>query len=408
MTTERVRASQPVIRKMNTRLPTDTIEMQDADPTVAVDELNCVLAEIRVLTPLSIIVPTYREVDNIPILLNRLEWMRQRHDLNIEVLIMDDQSNDGSVEAVDGTGFDWARIIVRDGPRGLSSAVLDGILLSRFPVIVVMDCDLSHPPEKIPDLILALETGQQFAIGSRYVPGGSTDDRWGFFRWLNSRIAVLLARPLTNVRDPMSGFFALRRSELVKARSLNPIGYKIGLELIVKCDLENVAEIPIHFADRIHGESKLTLKQQLLYLQHLRRLYMHRFMYFSAAAQFAAVGASGVLVNLAVLTAALWLGLRPAVAVAAGIAVSVVSNFLLNRRFTFSYARTGNPWQQFLGFLGASAAGMIVNYVTTLSFATKFGALPLQVAALCGISAGMVLNYTINQFLVFRRRMGHD
>ena len=77
-----------------------------------------------------------------------------------------------------------------------------------------MDCDLSHPPEKIPDLILALETGQQFAMGSRYVPGGSTDDRWGFFRWLNSRIAILLARPLTDAKDPMSGFFAFRRSKL--------------------------------------------------------------------------------------------------------------------------------------------------------------------------------------------------
>lgn len=365
-------------------------------------------AAIRVLTPLSIIVPTYREAENIPLLLGRLDRLRREYALTLEVLIMDDRSDDGSVEAVERAGFDWARIIVRDGPRGLSAAVVDGLRLSRYPVIVVMDGDLSHPPERIPDLVLALETGQQFAIGSRYVPGGNTDDRWGFFRWLNSRVATWLARPLTTARDPMSGFFALRRSDLAKARDLNPVGYKIGLELIVKCGLENVAEIPIHFTNRVHGESKLTFKQQLLYLQHLRRLYIHRFKYFSAAAQFAVVGASGVLVNLTVLTCALWLGVRPALAVAAGIAVSVVSNFLLNRRFTFSYARTEDAWRQFAGFLAASAAGMAVNYAGTMYVAARFEGLPLQLAAICGIAAGMLLNYTVNQFFVFRRRMGHE
>lgn len=366
------------------------------------------LAAIRVLTPLSIVIPTYKEAQNIPILLQRIDQLRREHDLTLEVLVMDDQSNDGSVEAVERSGFAWAKIVVRNGRRGLSPAVVDGFKLARYPVLVVMDADLSHPPEKIPDLILALETGQQIAIGSRYVPGGSTDHRWGFFRWLNSRIATLLARPLTSVRDPMSGFMALRRAELDRARSLNPIGYKIGLELIVKCGLENVGEIPIHFSNRVHGESKLTLKEQFRYLQHLRRLYIHRFKYFSAAAQFAVVGASGVVVNLAVLTVAVWIGLRPAIAVAAGIAVSLVSNFLLNRRFTFSYARKGRLGRQFLGFLGASSAGMIVNYLVTMFVSLRVPALPIQVAALCGIASGMSLNYAMNQFLVFRHRMGHD
>jgi len=369
---------------------------------------NPPLAKIQVLTPVSIIVPTFREVANIPPLLERIDAVRRQWGLDAEVLFLDDRSDDGSVEAVARAGFDWARIIVRDGPRGLSPAVVDGLRLARSPVIVVMDADLSHPPEKIPDLILALQSGQQFAIGSRYVPGGSTDDRWGFFRWLNSRVATLLARPLTTARDPMSGFFALRKSDLGLARELNPVGYKIALELIVKCNLENVGEVPIHFADRVHGESKLTLKQQLLYLKHLRRLYIHKFKYFSAAAQFAAVGATGVVVNLAVLTLALRLGANAASAVAAGIAVSVITNFLLNRRFTFSYARERNIGRQFAGFLGASAAGMVVNYSVTMSVAGQVPHVPLQLAALSGIAAGMVLNYVINQFLVFRRRMGHE
>src|SRR4051794_476032 len=324
------------------------------------------LAEIRVLTPISIVIPTYREVENIPHLLDRIEALRERQDLTLELLLMDDGSDDGSVEAVESSGYPWARMVVRQGPRGLSAAVLDGLRLARYPVVVVMDADLSHPPEKIPDLILGLAAGQQFMIGSRYVPGGSTDDDWGFFRWLNSRVATWLASPLTQARDPMAGFFAFRRDVLDKALYLNPIGYKIGLELIVKCGLENVGEVPIDFTDRRFGQSKLSFKEQLRYIQHLRRLYVYKFAYLSSAVQFAAVGLSGVFVNLAIISLLVTLGVPEAPAVLAGIAVSVVTNFLLNRRFTFSYARGGPIGKQFLGFVLASAAGAAVNFATTL------------------------------------------
>jgi dolichol-phosphate mannosyltransferase len=366
------------------------------------------LAAIRVLTPISIIVPTYKEVESLPHLLDRIESLRAVHDLTLEVLIMDDNSNDGSVEYVERSGYDWAKIIVREGPRGLSPAVLDGLRLARYPVVFVMDADLSHPPEKIPDMVLALASGQQFVIGSRYVAGGGTDDDWGFFRWLNSRVATVLARPLTDAHDPMAGFFAFRRAELEKARYLNPIGYKIGLELIVKCNLENVGEVPIQFVDRKFGQSKLSLKEQLRYLQHLRRLYIYKFAYLSSAVQFAMVGLSGVVVNLAIISALVPLGVPRLLAVAAGIAVSVVTNFLLNRRFTFSYARTDPIARQFAGFVVASAAGAAVNFGVTFLTSARWPSLPIQVAALCGIAAGMVLNYLANQFLNFRRRMYND
>jgi dolichol-phosphate mannosyltransferase len=286
--------------------------------------------------------------------------------------------------------------------------VLDGIRLAKHPVVVVMDADLSHPPEKIPDMMLALASGQQFVIGSRYVPGGSTDDKWGFFRWLNSRVATILASPLTDARDPMAGFFALRRAELSKAHYLNPIGYKIGLELIVKCGLENVGEVPIHFTDRRFGQSKLSFKEQLRYLQHLRRLYIYKFTYLSSAVQFAVVGLSGVVVNLGIISIATALGAHESLAVALGILVSVVTNFFLNRRFTFGHARNRPMRQQFINFVLASAAGAAVNYATTLLVSWRWPELPIQLAALWGIGAGMVLNYLANQFIVFRRRMGHD
>ena len=369
------------------------------------------LARIVVSTPVSIVVPTYREAQNIPHLIARLRALRDTHELELEVLFMDDMSRDGSVEAVAEAGLDWARIVEREGARGLSQAVIEGFRLARHPVLVCMDCDLSHPPEKIPQMVLALASGQEFVIGSRYVPGGSTDDDWGFLRWLNSRVATLLARPLTDTRDPMSGFFALRKADFDRARHLNPVGYKIALELIVKCGFANVGEVPIHFSDRVHGSSKLNLKEQLRYIQHIRRLYLHEFANAMHFLQFMIVGASGVAVNLAMLSLLLAFGVREPLALAGGIAVSVVSNFLLNRRFTFSYARARNVWTQFLGFLGASSIGMAVNYLVALYLVRQI--LPdrpgsVQLAALAGIACGMLFNFLGNRYVVFRKRYIRD
>ena len=146
--------------------------------------------------------------------------------------------------------------------------------------------------------------------------GGTTSDDWGVLRWLNSRVAILLSRPLTNIEDPMAGFFALRRSTFDRAADANPIGYKIGLELIVRCRCERVVEIPIHFEDRQYGRSKLGFKQQLLYLEHLRRLYLVKYGTWNPTLQFLFVGGMGTLVNVAALTLLLQLRLAQEAAVA--------------------------------------------------------------------------------------------
>lgn len=224
----------------------------------------------------SVIIPTYKEAPNIQPLLASLADVRSRSGLEFDVWIMDDQSRDGTRQAIERAGFAWVRLVERTGRRGLSAAVLEGVMASRGRRVVVMDADLSHPAGAIPALIAALDGGADFAIGSRYAPGASTDDDWGMGRWLNSKVATVLALPLARLHDPMSGFFALDRSLLGRAGALNPVGYKIGLELLVKCRARRVAEVPIHFADRRAGTSKLSFKQQMLYLEHLRRLYWFR------------------------------------------------------------------------------------------------------------------------------------
>ncbi len=235
------------------------------------------LEQRRSTRSVSVIVPTYKEVENLPLLSERLDQVRQKHHLSLELLIMDDDSQDGTEELVSSIDKDWITLVVRKNERGLSKAVVEGLKLARGDVFVVMDADLSHPPEKIPEMLAELERGADFVMGSRYVAGGLTGDSWGLFRWLNSRVATLLARPLTSVKDPMSGFFALPRATFESACDLNPIGYKIGLELMVKCDLFRIEEIPIHFENRQFGKSKLTLTQQKKYLQHLFRLFIYKY-----------------------------------------------------------------------------------------------------------------------------------
>ncbi len=225
---------------------------------------------------ISIIVPTYREAENLPALLERLGRVREDSCPNLEVILSDDDSQDGTEEVVKELALPWVRLLVRTENRGLSPAVLDGMALADHDVLVVMDADLSHPPEKIPEMVEALANGCDFVVGSRYVPGASTDETWGFFRWVNSKGATLMARPFTRINDPMSGFFALRRETYEGADNLNPIGYKIGLELLVKARCRNAGEIPIHFSDRQFGESKLSFAEQMRYLRHLARLLVYK------------------------------------------------------------------------------------------------------------------------------------
>jgi dolichol-phosphate mannosyltransferase len=351
---------------------------------------------------LTIVVPTYKEAENIPHLIDRVAAVRAACGIAIDMLFMDDNSKDGSAEIVAARPEEWVRLIERTGPRGLSEAVLDGFERARGEVILCMDADLSHPPPAIPQMIAKLEAGADFVFGSRYVDGGSTAHDWGFLRWLNSRVATLLARPLTAVQDPMAGFFALRRSTFEAGRDFNPIGYKIGLELMVKCGCERVVEVPIHFEDRKFGQSKLTMTQQVLYLKHLRRLYIFKYGVWSQLLQFLIVGGMGAVVNLSLLTVFLKVGVPEKGAVALAIFAAMCFNFVLNRRFSFAGARDGSWMHQFARFVAATSVGAGINYAVTLGMLEYAPDLPTQAAALVGIAVGTVSNFVASRYLVFR------
>jgi dolichol-phosphate mannosyltransferase len=227
---------------------------------------------------ISIVVPTYQEAANLRLLAEAVNEALSGSALEYELVFVDDNSQDGSEEICAELAERLpVRMVVRRSERGLATAVIDGIAASTGDLVVVMDGDLSHPPSVIPDMMEKLLQGESdFVLGSRYVEGGSIHGDWSVFRRLNSVIPSLLARPLCGLQDPMSGFFAFRRIDMPDARRLSPIGYKIALEIYVKGDFTNPAELPIHFARRQHGQSKLSLREQLNFLRHLGRLYAYK------------------------------------------------------------------------------------------------------------------------------------
>ena len=285
---------------------------------------------------MSIVVPTYRESANISTLVERVQATLVETGIEWELILADDDSNDGSDRVVAELAERLpARLVTRRAPsRDPSRSVLLGIRSARFDRIVVMDADLSHPPERIVDLIRALDAGCEMALGSRYAPGGVVDRAWSPWRLLNSRLGTLLARPLTACSDPMSGFFAIDRHALPEPCSLQPIGYKIALELMVRGKLQ-VEEVPIGFHDRTYGSSKMGFRQQLDFLRHLYRLYVYRYGTPVRVLCFALVGASGFIIDVACYVVLQWVGVEHRLARFLSFWPAVSWNWLLNRCVTF-------------------------------------------------------------------------
>lgn len=343
----------------------------------------------------SIIVPTYREAANIPALVDRLHRAMDETGIEWELILADDNSGDGSDRIVAGLANSWpVRLVVRhDTPRDLSLSVLMGLQFARFETLVVLDADLSHPPERIADLLAALSKECDMVVGSRYVPGGTVDCDWGWWRLLNSRLATALAVPLTSSTDPMSGFFAVRRSALPAWSSLHPIGYKIGLELMVRGQL-HTKDVPIDFSDRQAGHSKINHRARVGFLRHLYRLYRFRLGSLTGALGLAKVIAarfSGFLVDVAGFLALQVAGLDHRLARSLSLGSAGGLSWLLNGRLTgeteSSKVRAARS-PAFLAGLGIN----IGSYMCMTTFVASFERHRV-IALLCGICIGRVCEF---------------
>lgn len=218
---------------------------------------------------LSVVVPTYNEAGSVPKLAERLHAALGARDW--ELVIVDDGSPDGTADIAAALAPRIpTNVVRRAGKGGLASAVIAGFAAARGDILVVMDADLSHPPELVPALLSAIEDGADLAVGSRYVAGGGVED-WPMRRQIVSRVACLMGSVLVPVRDATSGFFALRRS-VIDGVTLNPIGFKIGFEVIARGRYRSVVEVPYTFRDRELGASKFGRREIGQYVVQLGQI----------------------------------------------------------------------------------------------------------------------------------------
>ena len=365
----------------------------------------------------SIIIPTYNESQNI---IQILESIGEHLPKNIltEAIVVDDNSSDGTGQIVEdylnrvkqkiGYTID---VIHRKAKTGLSSAILHGIQNSSGDTIVVMDSDFSHPPKIIPRLVEEIKNSKSdIVIASRYMAGGSIKG-WTSKRKLISKTATGIAKVGLNINqsDPMSGFFAFRR-KIIDGLKIEAIGYKILLEILVKTKGVKVSEIPYTFSDRMYGSSKLNSSTMFDYVRSVWMLYRYghkakvgetqtSIRFISKAGRFYTVGASGLLVNylISLLFVDAIMNFWYIHATIIGILVSMSSNFILNKIWTFEDRNfeAKETLAQYGKFVGFSSLGALIQlgmvYVLVDAYQIMYP-IALILAVIIAASSNFILN----------------
>jgi len=374
---------------------------------------------------LSIVIPTYNESQNIIKILDSLRSMPPR-EMDTEIIVVDDNSPDGTGKVVEEyvkkskIGAYPVQVIRRENKGGLSSAILAGIKHSKADAIVVMDSDLSHPPQTVSKMIEELDSSNcDIVVASRYVKGGSISG-WPFKRKLISRGATKIAqRGLgIKIKDPMSGFFAFRR-HIINNIKFDSLGYKILLEILVKAKGAKVKEIPYAFTDRKSGSSKLDLAVFFDYLKSVWRLYRYgksvqenekrtSVRFLSKAGRFYTVGASGLIVNYFVsfLFGAVLSNLWYLYATMIGIVFSMSTNFILNKIWTFEDRDFGlqRTLIQYGLFLGFSGIGAVLQLLTIYAL-VESQHMNYSLALFAAVAIASVGNFILNKRWTFQEKV---
>jgi len=236
---------------------------------------------VKQVQKFGLVIPTLNEAGNLPVLFDRIRTALSAADITYEIIVVDDDSQDGTAEVVQRfTETDpRIRLIVRKGRRGLAGAVIHGWEHTDADLLGVIDADLQHPPELLPLLIEGVNSGNDIAVASRYTKANSTTG-WNAARYAVSRLGTLVSMPLQRrgmrVKDPLSGFFVVRR-ECIDGVRLQPAGFKILLEILVRARIKSAVEIPFQFGLRYAGKSKADVKVALDYFSLLSKLSREAF-----------------------------------------------------------------------------------------------------------------------------------
>jgi dolichol-phosphate mannosyltransferase len=359
-----------------------------------------------------VILPTYNEKENIVPLLGALQeqFSKIPHDMNI--LVVDDNSPDGTADVVRAAIRTTSNIFLITGQKqGLGAAYVRGMKYAvndlHADVVMEMDADFSHKPEDVPRLIEAIDRGADFVIGSRYVPGGKIPEDWGFLRRMNSKWGNTFARYIAGmykVRDCTAGFRAIRASIIMKIDfdAFKVRGYAFQISLLHEAIINHavVREIPVEFVDRKRGQTKLGLSDIVEFMLNAWWIRLERSKTFL---KFSVVGITGVVVNLVSFTILMNFGLNKFIASPVAIELSIMSNFLFNNFWTFSdRGRDSKIHIRGLKFNIISVIGLVVSYSTflLLSMINPTGIPQIHQAA--GIVPATIINYFMNAYWTFK------
>lgn len=358
---------------------------------------------------ISIIIPTYSEMDNIGVLLERIDKCLEN--VKYEIVIVDDNSPDGTAEFVKELSNTYnIKLVVRKNERGLATAVVEGFKHASGNILVVMDADLQHPPEKIISMIEEVDNGADIVIASRY----NEEEGFGqfnIFRKIISKGANSLARvlfqKLSGIKDIQSGFFALKK-DVVNGVVLNPIGYKILLEILIVGNYNDVKEIGYKFSQRENGKSKLGIKTIIDYVNHLVHLSL-RTGDLKRFGKYCIIGVSGIFVNTFILyffTSILKIGISYLLLSSAiAYEVSILTNFILNDKWTFKDLVIQGKSQGFVAramyFNSAMVTGAILGIFLLYVFTNIFS-INYLISNLISIFIVFILRYYASITMVWK------
>lgn len=353
---------------------------------------------------ISIIIPCYNEGRNVITVTDRIYAALSGLPLSYEILFVDDSSDD-TTRFLDELSHRYSnvRYLHRTNTRGLGTAVVDGFNAAKADALIVMDCDLQHPPEVLPDVIHALKTND-VVIPTRFKDGGS-DGGLNFFRklvsWTARKIGQWTIRRLRFVSDCTSGFFGIHRA-VISNVTLNPNSWKILMEVLVKGNYNTIAEPPYQFMARDLGNSKMSLKEQINYLWHIIKLVSvspedRRFYLFCL------VGLLGLFLNLILFKVLIISGLHPLLSSIVASFTGAIHNFLWHDNVTWKGCKHHSPLKrllQFPQFILISTIGIMITAVSVKCF-LELG-LNITLGQLVGIAVATFWNYFGNKKWTWR------
>ncbi|MBI4066328.1 glycosyltransferase family 2 protein [Candidatus Gottesmanbacteria bacterium] len=365
-----------------------------------------------------VILPTYNERDNIKILLDGIvDAWRKISGHRLTIVIVDDMSPDGTSEVVRQYQKKHPNVLLLTGKKeGLGNALLRGISYAldvlKAEIIIQMDADLSHDPASLPYFVEALDKGADFAVGSRYIPGGSIPDNWALHRKLFSIVGNAIVRfglGYTNVHDWTGGYRAYKQSFAQRSRGdLSKYqGYVFQIAYLHKSIRRgaHITEVPIHFSDRKFGHSKIAPSQYIRdVLRYVIRERMRETLTGSFG-KFLVVGTIGFIINTTVLEVMVKFGFHPAVGSAVGAELAIISNFVLNNSWTFGSRKVQGVRAavKFFQFNMTSVGAILIQASSVWLGTAHFGLTLYRWFYILGVGIGLVWNYTMYSKVIWKK-----